>query len=208
MRKPFILVVVSIIFFFVFACKNETENVPSAEIKTNTPDTVVKVPVKRAPKKDLTEQDRAILKSVMSRIMVEPQLKKYSSYLVSAEMITQLSEEKGPFTVFAPSTAALESFTVEQKKFYANPENREKLEEMLKLYIISEKMDVQTLGQTIEKNGSVRLKTISGGTYTVTKSGNGLSISNGKGKTAKIVKGSIEASNGVVYVIDGLLGDN
>ncbi|MEH6765662.1 MAG: fasciclin domain-containing protein [Aequorivita antarctica] len=171
-------------------------------------DTVQKPPVKRAPKKDLTPEDIALIKSVMSRIMTEPQLKQYASYLVTAGMGTMLSEDKGPYTVFAPSTIALESFTGEKKKFYATPDNKPKLEEMLKSYIVQGKMDKETLLQTINKSGKAKFKTLAGVTLTATKSGEDIVISDGKGANAKVVKGSIEGSNGVVYVLDGLLNAN
>jgi len=208
MPKPFSFLLISMFALLAFSCKNETNNAQKVEIESAVVDTVQKPPVKRAPKKDLTPEDIAVIKSVMARIMNEPQLKKYASYLVTADMGTMLSEDKGPYTVFAPSTTAFEFFTAEKKKFYATPDNKTKLEEMLKSYIVQGKMDKETLLQTISKSGKAKLKTLAGVTLTATKSGEDIIISDRKGVKVKVVKGSIEGSNGVVYVVDGLLNDD
>ncbi len=208
MRKPFTFLLISLFTLLAVSCKNEEKDAKKMEAESAVVDTVQKPPVKRAPKKDLTPEDIAVLKSVMSRVMNEPRLKKYASYLVTAEMGTMLSEGKGPFTVFAPSTAALESLTAEKKKFYSMPDNKPKLEEMLKSYVFEGTMDEESLLQTINKNGKAKLKTLAGNTLIVTKSGEDIIISDGKGAQAKVVKGSIEASNGAVYVVDGLLNAN
>ncbi|CAM3448599.1 fasciclin domain-containing protein [Aequorivita lipolytica] len=208
MLKPITFLFISMFALSIVSCKNDAED--SKKIKTETAEinTVQKKPVKRAAKRDLTTEDQAMLKSVMSRVMTEPQLKKFASYIVSAELATQLLNEAGPFTVFGPSNAAIESLTAENKKFYSNPENREKLIEMLKSHIVSGKIDKETLLQTINKNGNAKLKTLSGITITVTKSGEDMVISGGKGAKATIVKGSIEGSNGMVYIVDNLLNAN
>lgn len=188
------------------SCKNEAKK----EEAVKTPTVVIseKPPVKRAPKKELTPKDVEMVNSVMARIMATPETKKYASYLVTAEMVTTLSEDKGPFTVFAPTTTALESLTAEKKKFYAIAENRPKLVEMLQSYIVKGKMDKETLMQTINKNGKAKLKTLAGVTLTATKVDESIVISDGKGAKVTVTKGSIDASNGVVYVVDGLLNAN
>lgn len=208
MQKPFTFLVISMCVLLMFSCKNETQDNKKAEAESAIVDTVQKPPVKRAPKKNLTPEDIAMVESVMSRVMSEPLLKKYASYLVTAGMGIMLSEDKGPFTVFAPSTIAFEAFTAEKKIFYAMPENKQKLEDMLKSYIVQGKIDKETLLQTINKSGKAKLKTLSGVTLTATKSGEDIVISNGKGVSVKMIKGSIEGSNGAVYVLDGILNAN
>jgi uncharacterized surface protein with fasciclin (FAS1) repeats len=208
MPKPFTFLLISMFALLAFSCKNEAQDAQKKGGESAVVDTVQKPPVKRALKKDLTPEDIAVIKSVMARIMNEPQLKKYASYLVTAGMGTMLSEDIGPFTVFAPSSAAFESLTAEKKKFYATPDNNPKLEEMLKSYIVPGKMDKVTLLQAINKSGKTKLKTLAGVTLTATKSGEDIIISDGKGASAKVLKGSVEGSNGVIYVLDGLLNEN
>lgn len=206
MAKP----ILSALFIFLtlafFSCKNKESEGPLANdaimVKENPA-----TPVKRAPKKELTPQDIAIIKSVMSRIMNEPQLKKYASYLVTAELGTKLSEESGPYLVFAPTNVALGSLKPEKRTFYASPENRPQLLVMLESYIVNGAMDNETLQKTLSKNGVAKLKTLAGTTLTLRKSAEGISISTSSGTSVKVVGNGIAASNGMVYVVDGLLAD-
>ncbi|HAV55774.1 MAG TPA: hypothetical protein DCX41_12700, partial [Aequorivita sp.] len=166
------------------------------------------LPKKRAAKKDLTEQDIAVIKSVMARVMNDGYLKRFASYLVTAELTDLLSNNSGPFTVFGATDTAIESLPAEKRNFYSNPENKEQLIIMLKSHIVEGNYDKSTLLQTVDKSGKATLKTLAGTTLTITKSGEGLMVSNGKGVNAKVIKGSVGGSNGVVYVVDSLLNTN
>lgn len=194
--------------FLFFSCNNETKDAEKLKTESTIVDTDLKPQVRRASKKDLTPEDQAMVKSVMARIMTDPQLKRFASYIVTAELANKLSSEEGPFTVFAPSNTALESLTPEIKKLYSNSENRAKLEEMLKSHIVKGKMNKEALLNALNKSGKSKLNTLAGNTLTLTKSDDDLLISDGKGMTAKVVKGSIESSNGVVYTVDNVLNVN
>jgi uncharacterized surface protein with fasciclin (FAS1) repeats len=189
------------------SCKNDTEEHKNVDAEKATTQIAPATPVKRAAKKDLTPEDIAELKSVMVRVMTEAKLKKFASYLVTAELTDQLTGA-GPFTVFGPTNAALESMAAEKTLFYSNPENKAKLEEMLKSYIVTEKINKESLLQAIDKSGKAKLKTLAGTTLTATKSGEGIVISDGKSGKATVISGGVEASNGVVYIVDGLLNSN
>lgn len=191
--------------FLAISCKNDPKK---EEITSNTEKVAEKTPVKRAKKKDLTPEDIAMINSVMARIMVEPELKRFASYTVTANLADLLYNTEGPFTVFAPSNAALESLTKEKQNFYSNPENKAKLDELLKSHIVEGHFNQETLMQTINKSGRAKLKTLEGITLTATKSAEDIIISDGKGVKAKVLKGSIEGSNGTVYVVDGVLNVN
>lgn len=205
MQKPITFFALMMIFCLGISCKNESNSDKEIEETTEIAEKPI---VKRAEKKNLTPEDIEKINSVMARISVEPELKKFASYTVSGGLTDLLANNKGPFTVFAPSNAALESLTIEKRNFYSNPDNKGKLEEFLKSHITEGSMDTETLLQTINKSGKASLKTLNGNTITATKIGENIVISDGKGGKAKIVKGSIVGSNGVIYVIDGLLNLN
>lgn len=205
MQKLSAFLVISILALFIVSCKNETKNeeVDKATVK------VVKAPEgKRAKKKVLTPEDIEEINSVMSRVMTDSELKNFASYIVTAGLAEKLSTEKGPFAIFAPSNSALESLSAEKKKFYANPDNKAKLEEMLKSHIVEGSLDKEALLQIINKSGKAKLKTLSGITLTASKSGDDIIIVDGKGVKAKTVKGSTLGSNGVLYVVDGVMNAN
>jgi uncharacterized surface protein with fasciclin (FAS1) repeats len=204
MTKPFLLVLLLSTVAMVFSCKNSEEKNQPANDPITAVEAPPKPPVKRAPKKELTSQDLVIIKSVMARVMNEAQLKKYASYLVTAELGTMLSEEKGPFLVFAPANSALEAMDAEKRKGYASPENKAKLTEMLKSYIVEGK-DNETLMKALNEKGTTKLKTLAGTNLTVSKTEGGITISTNKGTTVRIVGNGTAASNGTVYAVDGLL---
>ncbi len=204
MRKPITFLYICIFAVLVSSCKNDKQESKVEETEVTATEVVPVAPTKRAPKKELTPEDHAMLKSVMVRLMTESQLQKFASYLVTAEMANKLSGE-GEFTVFAPSNTAIESLTPEKINFYSNIDNRKKLEDMLKSHIVVGKIDKESLLQTIGKNGKATLKTLDGTTLTATKSGETIVISDKKSGKATVIKGSIEGSNGFLYIVDGVL---
>lgn len=208
MLKPFAVLFISLFALATISCKNDTKQLKNEVTELAERDSIQKTPVKRASKKELTPKDVAEVQSVMLRIMSEPQLKQYASYIVSAQLADQLSKEEGPFTIFAPSSVSLETMAAEKKKFYSMPENKQKLAEYLKSYIVKGKFDKNSLMQTLANKGKVNLETLSGKSVIATKSGETIVISDSNGKKATVIRGSIAGSNGVVYVIDGLLNAN
>ena len=203
MQKLFTFLLLST--FLIVSCKNETQTDKSVNANSE----IIEKPVgKRAQKRDLTQADIEEINSVMSRVMTEPSLKKYASYIVTAGLVEMLSKGEGTYTVFAPSNAALESLTVEKKKFYANPENKTMLEEMLKSHIVEGTMDKENLLKAINKSGKAKLKTLAGITLTASKVGDDIMISDGKGGKATLLKDGVLGSNGVVYVVDGVMNAN
>jgi uncharacterized surface protein with fasciclin (FAS1) repeats len=201
MQKRFTFLFLSIFSLLVISCKNDAKT----EEAENSDTEVVQ---KRAQKKVLTAEDIEELNSVMYFIMSTPELKEFARYSVTAELADLLSKEKGPFTVFAPSTTALESMTAVNKKFYSMPENKTKLQEFLKSHIVEGNMNQAALLEAIKKNGKAKLNTVAGITLTASKSGDEIIISDAKGGKAKIQKSDIEGSNGVLYVVDGVLNAN
>ena len=208
MLKPTSFLILSVFVLLSFSCKNDTQNSEKIESETVAVDTASELPKNRAAKKDLTPQDIAVIKSVMARVMNDGYLKRFASYLVTAELTDLLSSQDGPFTVFGPTDTAIESLADEKRKFYSNPENKAKLVEMLKSHIVEANFDKTTLMQTIAKSGNAKLKTLAGITLTITKSGEDLIVTDGKGVKAEVIKGSVEGSNGSVYVVDALLNAN
>jgi len=205
MQKLSFYLVISIFAIMIVSCKNETK---TTEMEKETVK-VTDVPKEDwAKKKVLTEEDRMEISSVMFRIVDEQDLKKFASYCVTAELTGMLSTEKGPFAIFAPSNSALESLPAERKKFYANPENKLQLQEMLKSHIVAGKINKEDLLKDITKNGKATLKTLGGVTLTASKVGEDILISDGKSGKAKIQKSDILGSNGVVFVLDGAMNAN
>jgi len=114
--------------------------------------------------------------------------------LVKAAGLAETLSGAGPFTVFAPTNAAFAK--VPHSVLDKLGKNPEALKKVLTYHVVSGKVmaaDVVKL-----KNGT-KVKTVEGGSITV---GNKHGVTVDK---AKVVKTDIEASNGVIHVIDSVL---
>lgn len=112
----------------------------------------------------------------------------------AAELVDTLKGE-GPFTVFAPTDeafAALPDGTVENLLL---PENRDQLVAVLTYHVIPGKvMSTDIAGQEVSP------ETVQGQTLMIDATGDAVMV-NG----ATVVQADIEASNGVIHVIDTVL---
>ena len=112
---------------------------------------------------------------------------------VKAAGLVETLQGKGPFTVFAPNDAAFAAIQSEVDKLL-KPENKAKLSKILTYHVVSGKMEAAHL-----KDGQ-ELTTVEGSKLKVTVKGGEVTIGN-----AKVVTANIEASNGVIHVIDKVL---
>lgn len=128
---------------------------------------------------------------------------------VKAGGLVDTLEGPGPFTVFAPTNeafAALPSGTVDT---LLKPENKATLDKVLTYHVVAGKLDSKALDKQIMAGGGrVELKTVEGGTLTVTGSGTHLMVSDAKGDTANVTIANVYQSNGVIMVVDKVLMPN
>lgn len=115
--------------------------------------------------------------------------------LTAADLIKTL-KGTGPFTVFAPTDEAFAKLPKETLDALLKPENKKQLTSVLLYHVISGKA-VKSDRITKAKNFSVKM---ANNGYNEVDTKNGVTI----GK-AKVTKADIEASNGVIHVIDTVL---
>ncbi|GAB4053813.1 fasciclin domain-containing protein [Spirosoma litoris] len=113
--------------------------------------------------------------------------------------LTEQASSKGPYTVFAPTNEAFDKLPVGTLDELMKPTAKAKLQKLLAYHVVKGKYTADQL-----QDGQ-KLKTVTGGTLTVSKQGETLSITDGAGNTATIDQGDAEATNGVVYSIDSVL---
>lgn len=114
---------------------------------------------------------------------------------VQAAGLVDTLKGKGPFTVFAPTDeafAALPEGTVDSLLL---PENKAKLVEILTFHVVPAKV---MAGDIAGKRAKVL--TVEGERLNVNAMGGGVRVNN-----AKVVGADVEASNGVIHVIDKVL---
>src|SRR3984885_14906314 len=128
---------------------------------------------------------------------------------VKAGGLVDTLEGKGPFTVFAPTNEAFAALPAGTVDTLLKPENKKMLDKILTYHVVSGKLNSATLGQDIKKGGGkAELKTVEGGTLTVSGSGKDLMVMDEKGGTAKVTIADVMQSNGVILVVDKVLMPN
>ncbi len=187
----------------IIACKNENkETTPNSESETNVEEKAPTYQIKDSLKNKMAN-------SVVSKMMFTDESKSFVRYLISVEMIDQLSLEDGPFTILAPTNEAFNALTEAQLSSFQNYREKAFLASVLKSHIISGNFDSATLVQEIKKNrGNLSLTTLSGAELKLSKKGSDIIVTDENGTKAKIGKSDINASNGVVHLVDVVLQVN
>jgi uncharacterized surface protein with fasciclin (FAS1) repeats len=119
------------------------------------------------------------------------------STLVTAVSTAKLGDTlqgDGPFTVFAPTNAAFKELGDEQVQSLLERENRDQLTKVLTYHVVPGTLTAADLSD------GQKLETVAGETLTVKVDGGTVMVDD-----ASVVQPDVEASNGVVHVIDGVL---
>jgi uncharacterized surface protein with fasciclin (FAS1) repeats len=118
--------------------------------------------------------------------------------LVAAVQAAGLEETlrgPGPFTVFAPTDAAFAALPAGTVEDLLKPENKDKLTAILTYHVLPGEVMSSSIGeQTLEP------ATVQGATVKVVGSGGGVTVND-----AKVVTADVDASNGVIHVIDKVI---
>jgi uncharacterized surface protein with fasciclin (FAS1) repeats len=113
---------------------------------------------------------------------------------LKAAGLTETLAGAGPFTVFAPTDAAFAALPQDALQELLKPENKEVLVKILTYHVVPGKVTSSDL-----KSGEV--KTVEGGGVNVkVDSATGVTVND-----AKVVQPDIQASNGVIHVIDKVI---
>ena len=113
---------------------------------------------------------------------------------VKAAGLVDTLKGKGPFTVFAPTDEAFAKLPAGTVENLLKPGNKKKLVAILTYHVVPGKvMSKDLVGK------KTMAKTVEGGKVSIDAT-NGVMVDN-----AKVVKADIEASNGVIHVIDVVL---
>ena len=128
------------------------------------------------------------------------------SSLQAGDVATIMKEDEGPFTVFAPSNAAFDKVPKATLDKLMMPENKADLQTVLKYHVVSGEITSADLAKAIkDNNGTYTFKTVEGAELTAMMSGDKIVLKDGNGKTATVVQADVDASNGVVHVIDAVV---
>ncbi len=125
---------------------------------------------------------------------------------VKAAGLVDTLESKGPFTVFAPTNEAFAALPDGTVDTLLKPENKEKLQAVLKYHVVSGDYTAAKLLKLItDGSGKAELKTVEGDKLTFMKTDSGISVTDDKGDVANVTIADVVQSNGVIHVIDKVL---
>ena len=193
------------IFFLFISCENNTKKPDVKE--TNTSE------VNRPTSKN-TELEKQIIpidngeNLLFQRLMFNEQTALFASSLTSGNLINVFSNSENKFTVFAPSNDAFNA--VDGKILSDLFKDKFLIAAVLKLHIVPEKFDYETLSKKIiAGGGTFSLKTLMGEKIKATLSGNQIVLTDFNGTQVNVLNNkSISTDDGVYYIIDKVMAIN
>ncbi len=140
--------------------------------------------------------DQVLMPSDENVVEVAAAAGQFATLLAAAKAagLAETLSDGGPFTVFAPTDAAFAKLPAGTVEGLLKPENKEKLAGILKLHVVAGRVD--STGAAAAKSA----KSLQGGTLAFTAKDGGLAV-NG----AQIITADVNASNGIIHVIDTVL---
>jgi uncharacterized surface protein with fasciclin (FAS1) repeats len=133
-------------------------------------------------------------KDIVQTAMAAGNFKTLTAALKAADLVDTLKGD-GPFTVFAPTDEAFAKLPKGTLDELLKPENKAKLANILTYHVVPGKV-MAASAVTLDKAEAVNKKNINLAVVDKVLTLNG---------TAKVVKADIEASNGVIHVIDAVI---
>ena len=132
------------------------------------------------------------------------------STLVSAVTTANLGDTlsgEGPYTVFAPTNAAFEKVDSATMETLMSEEGRQDLTNILTYHFVEGDTSAEALTQAIEGAGEdgYALTTVNGATLTAMIENGNVVLTDAAGNKATVTSTDVDASNGVIHVIDTVL---
>ena len=190
MRRILPLAAVLAIALTTAACGNDDTETGAAAAPASTSATATPSP---SPSESMAGSD------IVDTAVAAGDFTTLAAALDAAGLVETLKGE-GPFTVFAPTDAAfakLPAGTVET--LLKDPKGD--LTQILTYHVVPGKV----LAADVVKLDGQKVTTVQGGDLTVGVDGDKVSLTDAAGNTVNVTATDIEASNGVIHVIDGVL---
>lgn len=144
--------------------------------------------------------------SIAAKAMDTDTLSTLVSALQTAEMAELFTVSEGPYTVFAPHNAAFNKVDKATLDNLMLEENQEKLSNLLKYHVVEDEITSQELVKLIQDNdGEYTISTFGGGELKASLEGENVILMDEAGNKATVVQADVDASNGVVHVIDAVV---
>lgn len=125
---------------------------------------------------------------------------------VQAAGLVETLSGPGPFTVFAPTDAAFAEIDADSLQRLMMPEHRDQLTQVLACHVVAANaMSEAIAGMIADDGGAHPVKTLGGCTLTASLSGDMISLTDERGRVARVTIADVVQSNGVIHVIDKVM---
>ena len=122
---------------------------------------------------------------------------------IKAAGLVETLKSAGPFTVFAPTNAAFDKLPAGTVATLVKPENKATLTAILTYHVVAGKFSATDVVAAIKAgNGTATLTTVQGGKLKASLKGSSVILTDEKGGTSTVIVADLNATNGVIHVID------
>lgn len=123
----------------------------------------------------------------------------------AADLVATL-QSAGPFTVFAPTNAAFGKLPAGTVETLVKPENKSMLAKILTYHVVAGNFNAGAVVKAIKDGGGkATLKTVSGGSIVASLENGKVVLTDENGRVATVVVADLNASNGVIHVVDAVV---
>jgi uncharacterized surface protein with fasciclin (FAS1) repeats len=136
-------------------------------------------------------------KTIAELVTEDPQFSLLEDALTDTELLETL-KGPGPFTVFAPTDTAFEAFAKSENP--PPPSTIEELKPILLYHVADKKLLAKDLTARVSP-----IKTLQGTELSYTVEGGKVTLKDGQAKSVNVTKTDIQATNGVIHIIDAVL---
>jgi uncharacterized surface protein with fasciclin (FAS1) repeats len=195
-RNIFLNAILCLMLVAFTACKND-----KAQEETETETTEME-----SSQEEMTAEEPEETQATIAALAMDTESLSTLVTALKAGELAGMFDEPGNYTVFAPTNdafAALPEGTVES---LLKPENKETLQGILKYHVVaSEVMAADLVDQIKANDNAYTFSTVAGSELTAMVVDGKVMLKDGAGNTAEVVKTDIDASNGVVHVINAVV---
>ena len=125
--------------------------------------------------------------------------------LKAANLVSTL-KGKGPFTIFAPSNSAFNKLPNGTVKNLLKPESKVALVKLLTYHVVAGNLKASDVLVAIKVGkGKAVIKTLQGESLVASLENGKVTLTDSKGGKATVTTADLEASNGLIHVIDSVL---
>ena len=181
------------------ACETADEPLPAGEEVGTVTEAVVETP-------PVEEMEEAVVEASSTIVAVAAGTDDLSTLVaaVTAAGLVETLNSDGPFTVFAPPNSAFEKLPEGTVASLLEPDQKDTLTGILTYHVVSGEVMAADLVAAIsgEEDGTFEITTVNGAILTASIVGGAPILTDAAGNTSSIIATDIDASNGVVHLID------